>query len=204
MAHGTWHLPGSGIEPMSRALSGGFFTNEPPGKPSIDILTVFILPVYKHRITFHVFVSSSVSSSVMSFSVNRSFISLVKFIPTYFILFDAVVSGIIFLIYFFKKFIVHMCVCTQSLTCVQLFATPWAVCCQTPLFMGLSSQECRSGLLFPPPEDLPDPGIKPSSPALQVDSLPLSHWGSPSFIPSLWRCSWFLCLFCVSTLLTFA
>ena len=189
---------------MSRALSGGFFTNEPPGKPSIDILTVFILPVYKHRITFHVFVSSSVSSSVMSFSVNRSFISLVKFIPTYFILFDAVVSGIIFLIYFFKKFIVHMCVCTQSLTCVQLFATPWAVCCQTPLFMGLSSQECRSGLLFPPPEDLPDPGIKPSSPALQVDSLPLSHWGSPSFIPSLWRCSWFLCLFCVSTLLTFA
>ena len=102
MARGTWAFPGSGTEPMSRALAGGFFTNEPPGKPSIDILTIFILPVYKHRVTFHVFVSSSVSSSVTLFSVNRCFISLVKFIPTCFVLFDAVVSGIIFLIYFFE------------------------------------------------------------------------------------------------------
>ena len=75
---------------------------------------------------------------------------------------------------------VCVCVCAQSLSCVQIFATPWAVAHQTPLFMGFSSQEYWRGLLFPPPEDLPDPGIEPSSPALQVDSLPLSHWGSPS------------------------
>ena len=45
--------------------------------------------------------------------------------------------------------------------------------------MGFSRQEYWSGLPFPPPEDLPDPGIEPTSPALQADSLPLSHWGSP-------------------------
>ena len=48
--------------------------------------------------------------------------------------------------------------------------------------MGLSKQEYCSGLPYPPPEDLPGPGIKPESPvapALQMDPLPLSHWGSP-------------------------
>ena len=45
----------------------------------------------------------------------------------------------------------------------------------TPLSVEFSSQEYWSGLLFPSPEDLPDPGIEPASPALQADSLPLSH-----------------------------
>ena len=47
--------------------------------------------------------------------------------------------------------------------------------------MGLGRQEYWSGLPLPSPGDLPDPGIKPVSPALQVDSLPLSHLGSPYF-----------------------
>ena len=46
------------------------------------------------------------------------------------------------------------------------FVTPWAVAHQAPIYMGLPRQEYRSGLLFPPPGDLPDPGIKPASPAL--------------------------------------
>ena len=45
-------------------------------------------------------------------------------------------------------------------------------CSQTPLSMGFSRQEYWSGLSFPPPGDLPDPGIEPWSPALQADSLP--------------------------------
>ena len=45
--------------------------------------------------------------------------------------------------------------------------------------MGFSRQEYWSGLPFPSPGDLPDPGIEPMSPALQADSLPLSHQGSP-------------------------
>ena len=45
--------------------------------------------------------------------------------------------------------------------------------------MGFSRQEYWSDLPFPSPEDLPDPGIELSSPALQVDSLLLSHQGSP-------------------------
>ena len=50
---------------------------------------------------------------------------------------------------------------------------------QSPLSMGFPRQTYWNGLLFPSPGDLPDPGIKPTSPALQADSLPLSHQGNP-------------------------
>ena len=48
----------------------------------------------------------------------------------------------------------------------QLFANPWTVAFQTPLSMEFSRQEYWSGLPIPSPGDLPDPGIKPTSPAL--------------------------------------
>ena len=49
---------------------------------------------------------------------------------------------------------------------VRLFATPWTAVCQAPLSMEFSRQEYWSGLPFPTPGDLPDPGIEPASPAL--------------------------------------
>ena len=52
------------------------------------------------------------------------------------------------------------------------------VACQAPLSMGFPRQEYWSGLPFPSPGDLPNPGIKPISPAWQVGSLPQSHLGS--------------------------
>ena len=52
----------------------------------------------------------------------------------------------------------------QSLSCVRLFVTPWTVVGQAPLSMGLSWQQCWSGLPFTPPGDLPDSGIEPASP----------------------------------------
>ena len=60
------------------------------------------------------------------------------------------------------------------------FATPWAVASQPPLSMGLPRQAYRSGLPLPSPGDLPDPGIKPESPAWQADSLPAELAGEPS------------------------
>ena len=54
----------------------------------------------------------------------------------------------------------------KSLSHVRLFATPWAVAYQSPLSMGFSRQEYWSGLPFPPPGDLPDPGIELGSPTL--------------------------------------
>ena len=59
----------------------------------------------------------------------------------------------------------------KSLSRVQLFTAPWTAAHQAPLSMGFSRQEYWSGLLFPSPGDLPDPGIKPGSPALQADTL---------------------------------
>ena len=61
---------------------------------------------------------------------------------------------------------------------VQLFATLGTVALQTSLSMNFSRQEYWSGLPFPPLGNLPSPGTKPASPALQVDSLSLSHQGS--------------------------
>ena len=61
----------------------------------------------------------------------------------------------------------------------RLFVTPRIVAHQAPRSMGFPRQEYWSGLPFPSPVDLPDPEIKPVSPASQVDSLLLSHGGSP-------------------------
>ena len=54
--------------------------------------------------------------------------------------------------------------------CLTL-AILWTVACQSPLSMGFSRQEYRSGLPFPSPGDFPDPGTESWSPALQADSL---------------------------------
>ena len=62
----------------------------------------------------------------------------------------------------------------------EFFVTPWTVACQAPLSLGFSRQESWSGLPFPTPGDLPDPGIEPMSTAWQMGSLSLSHLGSPS------------------------
>ena len=61
----------------------------------------------------------------------------------------------------------------------RLFATPWTIAHQAPLSMGFSRQEYCSGLPFPSPGNLPDPGIEPGSPALQVDYLPTESPGKP-------------------------
>ena len=59
----------------------------------------------------------------------------------------------------------------KSLNRVRLFATPWTVAYPPPPSMGFSRQEHWSGLPFPSPGDLPDPGIEPGSPALQAGAL---------------------------------
>ena len=59
----------------------------------------------------------------------------------------------------------------QSLSHVLIFVTPWTAAHQAPLSMKFSMQEYWSGLPFPFPGDLPDPGLEPGSPALQEDSL---------------------------------
>ena len=68
-----------------------------------------------------------------------------------------------------------VCTCVshsvQSLSHVQLFATPWTIAHQAPPSIGFSRQEYSSGLPFPSPGDLPNPRIELRSPALQVDAL---------------------------------
>ena len=72
---------------------------------------------------------------------------------------------------------------------VRLFATPWTVPRQAPLSMGFSRQEYWSGLPFPSPGDLPDPGIKPVSlvsPALAGRFLTTRATGEPNIMKMIW------------------
>ena len=63
----------------------------------------------------------------------------------------------------------------KSLSRVRLFATPWTVGYQAPPSLGFSRQEYWSGLPFPSPGELPDPGIEPRSPTLEADVLTSEH-----------------------------
>ena len=81
--------------------------------------------------------------------------------------------------------------CTDSVTSGSLVTKscptheiPRTVACQAPLSMRFSSQEHWSGLPFPSPGDLPNPGIEPRSPALQADCFPTELQGKPNIYPS--------------------
>ena len=80
-----------------------------------------------------------------------------------------------------RKMVLIFGVKVKSLSCVWLFATTWTVAYQAPPSMGFSRQEYWNGLPFPSPGDLPNPGIKPGSPALQADALPSEPPEKPIF-----------------------
>ena len=76
--------------------------------------------------------------------------------------------------------VIQFCICVLSrFSHVRLFAAPWTIAHQVSLSTGFSRKEHWTGLQCPPPGDLPDPGIKPVSPALQADSLPTEAPGKP-------------------------
>ena len=70
----------------------------------------------------------------------------------------------------------------KLLSRIRLFVTPWTAAYQAPLSMGFSRQEYWSGLPFPSPGDLPDPGIEPGSPALQADALTSEPPGKQKYV----------------------
>ena len=72
----------------------------------------------------------------------------------------------------------------KSLSCVQLFATPWTVAYHASPSMRFSRQQYQSGLPSPSPGDLPNPGIAPRSPTLQADALPSESPGKTRYTQS--------------------
>ena len=67
----------------------------------------------------------------------------------------------------------------SSFSHIRLFATLWTLAHQAPPSMEFSRQQYWSGLPFPSPGDLPNPGIEPRSPALHADALPSERPGKP-------------------------
>ena len=100
---------------------------------------------------------------------------------------------VLILFSFFPSFInMHLCmflpgfILPSEVKVAQLcptLATPWTVAFEVPPSMGFSRQEYWSGLPFPSPGDLPNPGIEPMSPALQADSLPTELGRKPIILP---------------------
>ena len=90
---------------------------------------------------------------------------------------------------YFLTFIIVM---YWSLSHVQLFVILWTLACQASLFVEFSRLEYWNGLPSPSPRHLPNPGIKPRSPALQADSLPSELPGKPQSICSSRQYSGFL------------
>ena len=80
----------------------------------------------------------------------------------------------------------------QSLSCVPLFATPWTEACQAFLSVGFPRKECWSGLPFPFPGDLPNPGIKPMSPEFPALAGGFFTTEPPGKHLIHWRCSIFV------------
>ena len=74
--------------------------------------------------------------------------------------------GIINVDHYTKMLAYFHCLKVKSLSCVRLFVTPWTVAYNAFPSMGFSRQEYWNGFPFPSPEDLPNPGIEPGSPAL--------------------------------------
>ena len=73
----------------------------------------------------------------------------------------------------------------KLLSRVRLFATWWTVAYQAPLSMGFSRKKYWSGLPFPSPGDLPDPGIEPGFPTLEADALTSEPPGKPQYLPPI-------------------
>ena len=90
---------------------------------------------------------------------------------------------------------VHTCVHAQSLQSrLTLFNPEECVACQVSLSTGFARQQYWSGLPFLLPGDLPEPVMEPSSPALQADSSPLNHLGSPCMCVSVCLCVYHYCI----------
>ena len=172
-------------------------------------MKILILPIHEHCIYLYLFLSFSVYFlNVLWFSEYRSFMSLIKFITMYFILFDAVVTGIVFTflflivccqciekqqISFFKKFICYFWLCWVFIAAYRLsvVAASGSYSLLQCVARGLSScgsqavehrlSRCGSwAQLLRGMWDLPGPGIEPVSPALAGGFSTTAPPGKPS------------------------
>ena len=142
-------LPDPGIEPGSPVFQADALTSEPPGKAQ-ECSNYRTIELISHASKF-----GKLSSAHKTGKGQFSFQSQRKAMPK------------------------NVQVKVKLLSRLQLFATPWTVDYQARPSMGFSRQEYWSGLPFPSPGDLPDPGIEPRSPTLTADALTSEPPGKP-------------------------
>ena len=104
------------------------------------------------------------------------------------------VQGIVLILTYIYYYIYICFKYTYFVTCICVYVLSRVTLCDPmdgilPGSMGFFRQEYWSRLPFPPPGNLPDPGIEPKSPALQADSLPLSHQGNPIIYTYICACT---------------
>ena len=115
-------------------------------------------------------------TAFLSFTIFR----LLKLMSTESMMSLPVINTVIILLRSLIKFIsTFVKVKVKSLSGVRLFATLWTIAHQAPPSVGFSRQEYWSGLPFPSPGNLPDPGIEPRSAAMQAGTLTSEPPGKP-------------------------
>ena len=118
-----------------------------PGEPLVKPQETVCLSIYIISLIYYLFVSYiCMYLSSNHLCVHLTTIHLSVYLPSY--------------------LSIHLLSLLCSRSAMSDSATPWTVACQTPLSMGFSRHESWSGSPWPPPGDLPDPGIKPASPTL--------------------------------------
>ena len=136
----------------------------------VTLLVCFFTPlwiflsmvVFRKTQNIYVLLTRTCAALTISFayhSFNKCILSVYKnVISDYYVLLNI----ILYIIVHSNKLL--CCACPQSLSCIWLFCDPMDFSPQAPLSMGFSRQEYWSGLLFPSPRALPDPGIEPETP----------------------------------------
>ena len=118
--------------------------------PSVALLTCFSKSPWTHDFSVY-----SKPVTIIIYFIFKLFIIYLLFFSYSMLIYNILLVSVIQQ----TDSVTHVCMLSH----VQLFATQWTVACQSPLPVGFSRQEYGSGLPFPSPGDLPDPGIEPSS-----------------------------------------
>ena len=160
-----------GIEPESSALLGGFFTTSTTWEALVKGIYLS-----NNGNNHCLFISDGVQAMctlLVGCHLPPYYIPSVKLQMRHNKLFLKLLSRLVTALFLKHVFVLNR---------FSFFVTPWTVACQAPLSMGFPSQEHWSGLPFPSPRDLLDPGIELGSPALQANCLPAEPPGKPTLI----------------------
>ena len=178
-------LPNPEIEPRSPVLAGRFFTTKPPGKFHSKVtFTLEMWHSVREKLMWHCEAITCQLKKKTWHRVRDSLPEVTELSPMLSSSLEAFQCLARCWVHYQCSLNMHACMLSHF-SSVQLYVTLWTVAHQAPLSMEFPRQEYWGGMPYPPPGDLPNPGIEPASPtspALQAGSLHTAIPGKPHSI----------------------